>query len=92
MEDVIKLILGPVVAVVISYFGFHNTNLKRITQMETKIAVQKDEIKNLQDKLDRIDSKIEQKIDQIRNELKSDIKQLSSDIKSYIELIITKNR
>ena len=90
MEDIIKMTIGPIVAIMINYFGFYTNNLKRITEMETKIAMQKEDIKALQTKLDRIDSKIEQKIDQIRMELKNDIKQLSSDIKSYIELIIKK--
>ena len=85
-----KLSVGPVVAIMINYFGFYSNNLKRITEMETKIAMQKEEIKTLQTKLDRIDGKIEQKIDQIRTELKNDIKQLSLDIKSYIELIVKK--
>jgi peptidoglycan hydrolase CwlO-like protein len=90
MEDIIKMSIGPIVAIMINYFGFYISNLKRITEMETKITMQKEDIKTLQTKLDRIDSKIEQKIDQIRMELKNDIKQLSSDIKSYIELIIKK--
>lgn len=92
MEDIIKIGLGPVIAILINYFAFYTNNLKRITEMETRIQIQKEEIKNLQSKLDRMDNKIEQKIEQIRSELRSDIKQLSIDIKSYIELIVNKTK
>ena len=90
MEDILKYTIGPLFIIVVNYFVFQNTNIKRLAEMETTLKTQDSEIKSLQSRLDKTDTKIEQKIDQIRNELKNDIKQLSNDIKSYIELIVKK--